>query len=301
MVSSETPGVKIRSGPDEGAVLTISDAALRFGRFELFNDLSLAFGREGRADIVALIGTNGSGKSALANVISGYYPLASGKIKVGEKDVTSLPPLERALHGFRRSFQNVATIEGITLLSYVMLGWEPVWPHGLLDTVLRLPHARREERRIAEAAFEALATAGLDAYWDRTLEACPYGVRKLADVVRAIGSAPGKIAVLDEPTSGVSQSERGKVAEVIRSALAHGGWELVIVIDHDVAFVRELCATSMVLEAGKMLASGPTAEVLSLDRVVASFAGFRGKAGEVRAPCRDTCEDQSEAACEREP
>lgn len=104
-------------------------------------------------------------------------------------------------------------------------------------------------------------------------------MRKVADVVRAIGTAPGTVALLDEPTSGVSQSERGTVLDVIRSAFAQGQCELVVVIDHDVAFVRELCPSSIVLEAGSVLASGTTEDVLKMERVAVSFAGVKETAG----------------------
>jgi ABC-type branched-subunit amino acid transport system ATPase component len=104
----------------------------------------------------------------------------------------------------------------------------------------------------------------------------------VADVVRAIGTAPGTVTLLDEPTSGVSQSERGTVRDVIRSAFGRGQSELVVIIDHDVAFVRELCPNSVVLEAGKVLASGATADVLAMERVAVSFAGVQDRANEAR-------------------
>lgn len=85
------------------------------------------------------------------------------------------------------------------------------------------------------------------------------------------------VALLDEPTSGVSQSERSAVSSVVRSALSRGGWKLVIVIDHDVAFIRELCDMSVVLEAGKVIATGRTSEVLAQERVAVSFAGVRDR------------------------
>ncbi len=263
--------------PDGDAVVQICRGQLSFGNFVLFQDLSLSLGSQSGPSIAALIGTNGSGKSALANVISGYYRLGRGSVMIGGEDVTSLSPVQRSLRGVRRSFQSVAGISGMTLLSYAMLGWEPAWPRGLFQTVLRLPRAQRQERRSADATFESLCQAGLEAYADKPLESCPYGVRKLADVVRAIGCAPGLVALLDEPTSGVSQSERSAVSSVVRSALSRGGWKLVIVIDHDVAFIRELCDMSVVLEAGKVIATGRTSEVLAQERVAVSFAGVRDR------------------------
>lgn len=260
-------------GEGRNPMLRVARGELSFGQFALFKDLSLSLGDVGTPSIVALIGTNGSGKSALANVISGYYRLSSGSVEIGGRDLTRMRPTQRAQNGVRRSFQNVSGIGGMTLLSYVTLGWEPVWPQPIVNTVLGRRKARRYEREVAERTMALIAEVGLSEYYDRPLESCPYGVRKIADVVRAIGTAPGTVALLDEPTSGVSQSERGTVMDVIRHAFASAQCELVVIIDHDVAFVRELCPSSVVLEAGKVLASGATDEVLALDRVAISFAG----------------------------
>lgn len=262
-------------GSETNPMLKITGGELRFGRFKLFNDLSLSMGQVGTPSIVALIGTNGSGKSALANVVSGYYHLSAGSVEVGGRAVTRLGSAQRARHGVRRSFQNVSGISGMTLLSYVMLGWEPVWSQPILNTVIGRPKARREEQAVAEKTMALISDVGLGQYYDRPLESCPYGVRKVADVVRAIGTAPGTVALLDEPTSGVSQSERGTVLDVIRSAFANNQCQLVVVIDHDVAFVRDLCPSSIVLEAGKVLASGATEDVLKMERVAVSFAGVK--------------------------
>jgi ABC-type branched-subunit amino acid transport system ATPase component len=161
----------------------------------------------------------------------------------------------------------------MTLLSYVTLGWEPAWPRSIAQTVVAWPGARRHERDTAEQTRELLRDVGLAEYFDRPLESCPYGVRKIADVVRAVGTAPGTVALLDEPTSGVSQSERGTVMQVIRNAFDRGMCRLMVIIDHDVAFVRELCPTSVVLEAGRVIAEGPTDDVLAMERVAISFAG----------------------------
>lgn len=266
-------------GSGVAPMLKVTGGELRFGRFQLFNDLFLSLGDVGTPSIVALIGTNGSGKSALANVISGNYRLSAGIVEIGGRDMTRMRPAARARKGVRRSFQNVSGIGGMTLLSYVTLGWEPVWPQPIVSTVIGRLKARRYEREIAEQTRALIADVGLAEYYDRPLEACPYGVRKVADVVRAIGTAPGTVALLDEPTSGVSQSERGTVIQVIRRAFADSQCELMVIIDHDVAFVRELCPASVVLEAGKVLASGATDEVLAMDRVAISFAGVAERRG----------------------
>src|ERR1019366_2056986 len=97
------------------------------------------------------------------------------------------------------------------------------------STLIASPKARRHEREIAEWTRALIADVGLGEYYDRPLESCPYGVRKIADVVRAIGTAPGTVALLDEPTSGVSQSERGTVMEVIRRAFADSQCDLMLI------------------------------------------------------------------------
>lgn len=258
---------------DASPVVEIRGGQLEFGRFQLFDQLDLVFGSMAEPSIVALIGTNGSGKSAMANVVSGNYRLSGGTVMITGRNMTRMRPAARARAGVRRSFQNVSGIRGMTLLSYVMLGWEPEWPQPIVNTVVGRMKARRFERETAERTQALLADVGLGNYCDRPLELCPYGVRKIADVVRAIGTAPGTVALLDEPTSGVSQSERSTVTDVIRRAFGDAKCQLLVIIDHDVAFVRELCPTSVVLEAGKIIATGPTDKVLAMERVAISFSG----------------------------
>lgn len=93
--------------------------------------------------------------------MSGYYPLSAGSVEIGHRAVTHLRAAQRARHGVRRSFQNVSHISGMTLLSYVMLGWEPVWNQPVLNTVIGRPKARREEKAVAEKTMALISDVGL--------------------------------------------------------------------------------------------------------------------------------------------
>jgi ABC-type branched-subunit amino acid transport system ATPase component len=252
-----------------------ANACLSFGGNKALDEVSLEIGDQEREEcqFVGLLGTNGSGKSTLANVLSGYYQLTSGQAWINGRDVTRLSPPACVRLGVRRSFQNVGEIDDMTVSELVSIGWEPVRKTGLLGAIVGARTAMREERSVRADAIQVLESAGLAELAHRKLTDCPYGVRKLADLLRVMGSSSGTVGLLDEPTSGVADEERHLVVDLLRDAAQRSSLKLVIVIDHDVKFVRGLCEEVVVLESGKVIAQGATDEVLDMPRVRESFTG----------------------------
>lgn len=264
---------QVDGGRDEPISIRLQDATMEFSGVRALSGLSLELSSKDRQTCVGLLGTNGSGKSTLANVLCGFYNLTAGSAYLGETEISSALPAECTKLGVRRSFQDVSKIVGLTLLEYVCLGWEPDWKTSLVGAVFGSPRARREERAVREEAAAALEDVGLGPFASRRLEDCPYGVRKLGDLTRVLAGNGGVLAVLDEPTSGISQAEKNTVASVILAAVRSRIFGIMLVIDHDVRFIRDVCSEVVVLESGLLIAQGPAAEVLDRPRVRESFAG----------------------------
>jgi branched-chain amino acid transport system ATP-binding protein len=253
----------------------LDNATLTFAGNHALDDISLTIGNQDddRCRFVGLLGTNGSGKSTLANVLSGYYRLTSGRAWINGREVTHLDPPACIGLGVRRSFQSVGEIGNMTVAELVAIGWEPIRTTGLLGAILGARGAMREERRVSEQARAVLAGAGLAEFADRKLTDCPYGVRKLADLLRVMGSSSGSLGLLDEPTSGIADDDRHRVVELLRDAARSSTLRLLLVIDHDVRFLRGLCEEVVVLESGRVIAQGDTDVVLDSPRVRESFTG----------------------------
>jgi ABC-type branched-subunit amino acid transport system ATPase component len=252
-----------------------AEASLSFGGNRALDSISLEIGDQtrDRCQFVGLLGTNGSGKSTLANVLSGYYQLTSGQAWINGREVTRLTPSACVRLGVRRSFQSVGEIADMTVSELVSIGWEPVRETALLGAIVGTRKAMREERDVRARAIGVLESAGLAEFAHRKLTDCPYGVRKLADLLRVMGSSSGTVGLLDEPTSGVADEERHLIVDLLRDAAQRSSLKLVLVIDHDVKFVRGLCEEVVVLESGRVIAQGATEAVLEMRRVRESFTG----------------------------
>ena len=217
----------------------------------------------------ALLGSNGSGKTSLFNAICGYYRLKEGSIHLDGRDLGRLKSHERAALGVGRSLQSVAAIQELTPREYIAVGLHT--PRRYLDFLLPTPGILRANKAELQQAGDLLRDVGLHRYADTPLQVCPYGVRKLVDVVRVFAGKP-KLALLDEPSSGVSNSDKPGLAELIRNESSRSQ-SCMILIDHDIEFVRQLCPTATVLAGGKVIAEGRLNQILHNQDVIATFLG----------------------------
>jgi branched-chain amino acid transport system ATP-binding protein len=249
----------------EAPALAVKSVWLRFGGRDVLRNVSLTVGK---GELVGVVGGNGAGKTSLANVVAGYYTVSQGHIEVNGK-VLSGTPRNAGRMGVRRSFQSVAAFSGMSLMDFVLLGREPIWCAGLTGVYFGTRRSSREEGASRAAVLKKLATVPIKDVSEH-IEKCSYGERKLADVLRAILGG-GTIVLLDEPTSGLSSAEKGVVREEILHRRDAGLG--IIVIDHDIAFVRSMCDRMIGLVDGKVAADGTPAEVLKNDEIIASFVG----------------------------
>jgi ABC-type branched-subunit amino acid transport system ATPase component/ABC-type branched-subunit amino acid transport system permease subunit len=250
--------------------LELSGVSVVVGGVHALTKVSLAV-PEGRS--VGLIGANGAGKTSLLNVVCGYYRALEGKVRLAGEDITNLPSHRVIGKGVARTFQSPGQIVDLTVLDFVLLGFERRWSGPIVGSLVGDPRSLRAERDFRTEALELLRGSGLEAYSDVRLGQCPYGIRKLADIVRAV-AGKSQVLLLDEPTSGMSAGDRPRIREFIRQ---HQQTSLatVLLVDHDVDFVSDLCAELVVLAAGRVIASGPKASVLANPEVIRTFVGRR--------------------------
>ncbi|MFJ6302123.1 ABC transporter ATP-binding protein [Pseudarthrobacter oxydans] len=248
-------------------MLEIREARRSFGGVYAVDGVSL---RIEPGQVHAVIGPNGAGKSTLFNLVIGQIPLQTGEIHYKNQRIDKTAPHKRAKDGIAIVFQGARVFKGMTVLENVMVGAHPWTKHGMWDAALRLPGHKREEKEIASQAMDALERVGLLEFSDADAGSVPLGHQRRLQVARALCSRPD-LLLLDEPASGLRVEERRVLAELIEEL--HGQGIAVMLVEHDVAFVSRLADTMTVLDLGRVIASGPPAEVFKDPRVIAAYIG----------------------------
>ncbi|MGS0561043.1 branched-chain amino acid ABC transporter ATP-binding protein/permease [Microbacterium aurugineum] len=232
---------------DGAPVLTVEGLTVQFGALKALDDVSF---HVSPASIMGLIGPNGAGKSTFVDAISGFLPKHGGRVLLGDRDLAGLSPTRRARLGLRRTFQQDRVPPSLTVGAYVRF-------------VAR--------RRLAAADIdEVLEFFGCPPARAR-LSSVDVGTRRLVEVAANVVSRP-RLLILDEPAAGLSHEEHLALAARLRELPARYGVALII-IEHDLDLVRSVCPTLTVLDFGRVLASGPQAEVLANPDVVKAYMG----------------------------
>ncbi|MGG8405607.1 ABC transporter ATP-binding protein [Streptomyces sp. 12297] len=237
--------------------LEVHGVGVRFGGVRALAEVSLAL-RPG--EVCGLIGPNGAGKTTLFDVVSGIRRPDRGRVLLDGRDVTRRSPVWRARHGMRRTFQRQQLFGQLTVADNLLVAQE--WRGGALR-----PSERRARR---DRAAVVLAECGLAPLGDAYAGGLPVGRARMVELARALADPP-RVLLLDEPASGMSAPERARLAEVVRLAAADGC--AVLLVEHNVAFVMELCARVVVLDLGRVLAEGTPAEVRADPGVREAYLG----------------------------
>jgi ABC-type branched-subunit amino acid transport system ATPase component len=230
----------------------------RFGALRAVDGLTLTI-RVGT--LTALIGPNGAGKTTLLDMIAGDQPVTRGRIVVGDADVTHRSRPARARMGIARTYQRLRLVPSLNVLDNVLLG---------VDQAVRSDHraAEQQRRRRAEAALEDV---GMGERWNTPVGILTFGQRRLVEMARAIASRP-RLVLLDEPSSGLNDAEIDEFAEVIRRL--HRTGCTIVLVEHNLPFVRSLAEEIVALDFGHLLAQGPTEEVFGLASFQEAYVGM---------------------------
>ena len=248
-------------------LLEIKDITRYFGGLCALAGVS--FGVES-GNIHGLIGPNGAGKTTLINILSGITKPSSGRLRLSDRPIEMLPAHRVASLGVARTFQNIRLFPALTCLENVIAGQHLTAQRPLIPRLLCLPSARQQEKTYQDEAHAILARVGLGSRANFGAQHLSYGERRRLEIARALASRP-RLLLLDEPVAGMRREEMLGVADLIRS-LANEGMTILL-IEHNMAFVMDLCSCITVLSFGKVITTGSPQEVGSHPEVIEAYLG----------------------------
>ena len=235
-------------------MILLQDVSVRFGGLVALDAISAQF----TAPVSGIIGPNGAGKTTTMNVISGFLTPKTGRVMVGDTDLLTLAPHQRARWGLRRSFQREQIADDLTVADNL---------RAIADTS---PLSSRERRADVARALEFAGIAAIAGKLGADLNSYE---RRLTDVARCVTGQP-KVIMFDEPAGGLTVEESAQLGQLIQSIQSFCGAS-VLVIDHDVDLITRICDETLVLDFGRRIAFGPTRAVLDDPAVKAAYLGTK--------------------------
>ena len=255
-------------------VLSLAHVTKQFGGLVAVDDVSFDV-HEG--EIYGLIGPNGAGKTTIFNLITGIYDLTDGRISFYEKDLASLKPYQIAGQGVTRTFQNIRLFKKLTAYENVLTACHSDADYGVFQTLLRfrapgkLGKFSAQEAALKEKTEDLLKLMGLSEYSDMVASNLPYGLQRKLEIARALALNP-KLLLLDEPAAGMNPEETQQLMSLIYEIRDRFSLT-VLIIEHHMDLIMEVCDHVFVLNFGKPLAEGTPKDVQNNEHVIEAYLG----------------------------
>lgn len=250
------------------AELMVNSLSVQFGGLKAVDQVSFALQPQ---SLAGLIGPNGAGKTTVFNALTGLCPVTGGEISFNSERLTNEPPHAIARCGIARTFQNIRLFKNLTVLDNLRIAYHKNRQYSLLCGLFRSPRFRREEAQITAKAKDVLALVDLADKADHLAGSLPYGEQRRVEIARALMLDP-KLLLLDEPAAGMNPQETTALLELIRR-LRDELQITILLIEHDMKLVMNLCEKLFVLDYGHLIATGDPKSIQSNRRVVEAYLG----------------------------
>ncbi|MBO5167018.1 MAG: ABC transporter ATP-binding protein [Lachnospiraceae bacterium] len=250
------------------ALLEVQNLGISFGGLRAVDDFNLTIEK---GCLYGLIGPNGAGKTTVFNLLTGVYKPNVGIIKLDGKDITGRKNIDINKAGIARTFQNIRLFKELSVLDNVKVGLHNRYHYNTLAGIFRLPKYRKVEAQMNAEAIELLKVFGLEEEKDFLASNLPYGKQRKLEIARALATNP-KLLLLDEPAAGMNPNETQELMDTIRFVREKFNMTILL-IEHDMKLVSGICEKLTVLNFGRVLCQGETAEVLQNPEVVKAYLG----------------------------
>ena len=253
---------------DKSPVLEAKHLGIDFGGLTAVDDFNLTIGR---TEIAGLIGPNGAGKTTVFNLLTKVYQPTRGTVLVDGMDTHGMTTAQVNRLGVARTFQNIRLFDNLSVEDNVKLGMHNGIKYGMMSGILRLPSYWRQERVAHERAMELLSIFDMEGMADAKAGSLPYGAQRRLEIVRALGTNPS-LLLLDEPAAGMNPEETMALLDLIRE-IRDRFHLTVLIIEHHMDLIMNLCDRIYVLNFGKFLAEGVPADIQNNKDVVEAYLG----------------------------
>ena len=249
-------------------LLKVNDLSIMFGGLKAVSEFNLTLES---GDIYGLIGPNGSGKTTVFNMLTGVYRPTAGTIVLGGKSLVGLKSYDITKMGVARTFQNIRLFKDLSVLDNVRLAYHFRAKNDVISSILRLPLYYREEDMMKKNALELLDIFGLKGNANDLAKNLPYGKQRRLEITRALATSP-KLLLLDEPAAGMNPQETMDLLNIVK--MVKKKFDLsVLLIEHDMKFVMNICEKIVVLDHGQIIASGVSEEIKRHPKVIEAYIG----------------------------